>query len=281
MAYQGTAIRWIIIMGVGTFLFLAASAALLRKGGFGGETHRVIPNASPFSGQKAAECYRRISNPAGRTVLSGLFDLLRESGLRPRVQGSLEDPEVVWITTESRPDAPVIIVAVPISGEDGLISGSVLAEMVRVIPPRGMRHRFVAVWTRVRYNTSDLQALVSGVLSATGKFRQAPHVMLLLGQAGSATAIVRSPRTSETVWDVLLQASRRAGYQGIARPLPDRSIADISPGESPVAAIFKLQVKTDVQSGISSDSAQMLGDVLYHLFVTLGYDMTVRMAGSG
>jgi len=214
--------------------------------------------------------------------LSGLFDLLRESGLRPRVQGSLEDPEAVWITTESRPDAPVIVVAVPISGEGGVVSGAILAEMARVVPTRGMRHRFVVVWTRMRDGTSDLRALVSGVLSATGKFRQDPHVMLLLGQAGSATAIVRAPQTSETVWDVLLQASRRAGYQGIARPLPDRSIAAISPGELPVAAaIFKLQVKTDIQSGISSDSAQMLGDVLYHLFVTLGYDVTVRMAGSG
>ena len=278
MERQGTAVKWILIMGIGSFLFLGGTAAVMRRAGMGSAPPTARQDVSPYAGTRATEISRRLRRAANGLLLTKVFQILREEGLRPRLRGTLDQPEAVWTVTEGRVDAPLLLVAVSISGGNGPAAAAWLAELARVVPPRGLRHRVAMVWI----NSSDDAVTFSGLLDrlpeAAGWKGRVACRMILSFREGSAVWIARDRQTPETVWETITDASRRAGYKELLRTQPvDIPRSDVRRSDAVLEARIAIGIPGGPERLTAPDAFKISGDVFYHLLVTWGYEMIVRL----
>jgi len=281
MDHQGAAIKWILILGIGTFLFLGGTAAVMRRAGLGGTPLAVRKDASPYSGEAVVNVYRRFCRTEHRLLLTEVFNVLRENGFRPRLVGTLDQPEAVWALTEGRADAPLLPVVVSVSGGNGPAAAAWLVELARVIPPKGMRHRVAMVWVHAADDSGGFSEFLERLPGAAAwKGRIACRVVLSFCD-GSAVWIARDSRTPEPAWETVADASRRAGYIGLLRPLPaDTPKSAVQRSGSVPEARFNIGLPGGPGSPAVRDGLKISGDVFYHTLATLGYEMIVRLGTS-
>ena len=278
MDRQGIAIKWILIMGIGTLVFLAGTATLMRRAGLGSGPVRVHADASPFSGDEAIRVYEKIGRNNDRGNLAGIFHALRENGPRPRLLGTMEQPDMIWTVTEGQADAPGLLITTSLSGENGLLAAAWLAELARVVPRRGTRHRIMMVWRAAGEEAGGFRMALEALRAAESWRGRIAGAIAVSIRRGSTPWIARDARTPTTVWDTLLDASRRAGYVGLARPLPVETIrSDGWQMDSMSVAGIEIGIPEASDRDAFRDGLKVTGDAFYHALVTLGYDMIVRL----